>query len=794
MTIQDETQPTRIPAATLRALTSIGAAGLFAFGVFCWIAANWSSFHRLTKLELIAGLLAVSALAAGLLPRVRAPALLVATTAVGGLFALIGQTYPSGADAWQLFALWAALALPFALAARHDVVWVLWTMVADAAIGLWRMQESSGVHLQDFAPAWAMAAAVAAFLSPYAGLRRFIGDTTWAFRLASLGAIALIAATGFEGLFRFDNSGDAAFVAAAFVLCLATGGLALARPLEFGVTTLAFAGVDAVVIARLYKVFFDGKFEIGGALLLAILSTAIVFGSVTALRKIHAWAESKKGEATDLDRKLSWPLAALSGFGALLAALPVLSVYALLFASFIERPPGAAMVGVLTLIPAVFIMRGGAPFSFRQMFGLIMAAVSTALLIYALTSWFRPDAGFVLAALAIAVGFAVKARWMRALFGFWALWAIVASLLARLGWHHMEAAVALASLAAVAGAVGLAGPALGLKLPEETRPFFAGWTAGGLVALILMAGQPFLVGAGSGLIGELASLIRAPWAGPAQIVSIALGLAGAGLLLARRADLRTPLGFAVAAVMAALTFRSPALGGAIAIFAAAMLAPSRGLAGAAALAAVWIVSAFYYALSWPLTQKAYVLMALGVALGIVVFLTRSRAGGPALPKALGGAALALIALGAVATGAIGGAAVRSAEDVLANGRIVYIALRPVDPRSLIQGDYMAVAFDVDKLPAPREITGEVIALADVDARGIAKIESLAAPGVKPQDNQIAVKLRRKSNRWFVGTDAWFFEEGRADDFAKAKFGRFRVGSDGRLLLIAMTDENLKILP
>ncbi|MCO5088378.1 MAG: GDYXXLXY domain-containing protein, partial [Methylobacteriaceae bacterium] len=335
---------------------------------------------------------------------------------------------------------------------------------------------------------------------------------------------------------------------------------------------------------------------------------------------------------------------------------------------------------------------------------------------------------------------------------------------------------------------------LGFKLPDNARPFFAGWTAGGLVALLLMAGRPFLVGAGSGLVGELAGLIRTPWAGPAQAVSIALGLAGVVTLLARRTDLRTPLGFAVAAVMVALTFRSPALGATIAIFAGAMVANSRGLSGAAALAAVWIVSAFYYALNWPLTQKAYVLMGLGAALGLVVFITRSRDAGVALPKAFGGMALGLIALGTAATAAIGGTAVRSAEDVLANGRIVYIALRPVDPRSLIQGDYMAVAFNVDRLPAPRGVKGEVVAFADIDDRSIATIQGLAAPGAKPQGNQIAVKLRQKSRRWFVGTDAYFFEEGRADDFAHAKYGQFRLGADGRLLLVAMTDGNLKVLP
>ena len=168
MTHEDNSQAVAIPAKTLRALTGMGAAGLFAFGVFCWIAANWSSFHRLTKLELVAGLLLASALAAALAPRARAPALLVATGAVGGLFALIGQTYPSGADAWQLFALWAGLTLPFALAARHDVVWVFWTIVVGAAIGLWRLQESSGVEIANFAPAWAMAlvSALAALEAP----------------------------------------------------------------------------------------------------------------------------------------------------------------------------------------------------------------------------------------------------------------------------------------------------------------------------------------------------------------------------------------------------------------------------------------------------------------------------------------------------------------------------------------------------------------------------------------------------------------------------------------------------
>ena len=317
MNAQDQTDTPQISAAALRALTSIGAAGLFAFGLICWIAANWASFHRLTKLELVAGTLLVSALAAAVLPRVRVPALLLATAAVGGLFALIGQTYPSGADAWQLFALWAALALPFALAARHDAVWVLWTIVAGAAIGLWRLQESGGLRPQDFAPAWAMALAVAALLSPYARLQRLLGDTRWAFRLAALGAIALIAMTGFEALFKFDNSADGSFVMAAFALCVATAALAFARPLEFGVMTLAFAGVDALVIARLYKAVFDKRLEIGGAILLWTAGRAT---PVALSRRMESWCHARRGidaarRSLAADPRVLHELAPLRPFG-----------------------------------------------------------------------------------------------------------------------------------------------------------------------------------------------------------------------------------------------------------------------------------------------------------------------------------------------------------------------------------------------------------------------------------------------------------------------------------------------
>jgi len=46
-------------------------------------------------------------------------------------------------------------------------------------------------------------------------------------------------------------------------------------------------------------------------------------------------------------------------------------------------------------------------------------------------------------------------------------------------------------------------------------------------------------------------------------------------------------------------------------------------------------------------------------------------------------------------------AVRGYEQTLSGGRMVLVELAPVDPRSLMQGDYMALAFVIDRALAER---------------------------------------------------------------------------------------------
>ena len=133
------------------------------------------------------------------------------------------------------------------------------------------------------------------------------------------------------------------------------------------------------------------------------------------------------------------------------------------------------------------------------------------------------------------------------------------------------------------------------------------------------------------------------------------------------------------------------------------------------------------------------------------------------------------------------------EQLLDHGRIVRLELAPVDPRSLMQGDYMALAWQVardaqPKLAATGSRSGAMVLA--VDERSVGRF-------VRPDDgkplaaNEVRLQYRLSRNVVNLATDAWFFEEGRARAFEGARYGEFRVAPDGVALLARMLDAKLQ---
>lgn len=118
-------------------LFAFGGALLLAAAVIFFFAWNWGDMHRFAKLGVALGALAGCTTTAFFCRPFELPwraALLGAALTAGAVLALVGQTYQTGADLWELFVAWTVLMLPFVLLARSTASWVLWVAIGNAAL------------------------------------------------------------------------------------------------------------------------------------------------------------------------------------------------------------------------------------------------------------------------------------------------------------------------------------------------------------------------------------------------------------------------------------------------------------------------------------------------------------------------------------------------------------------------------------------------------------------------------------------------------------------------------------
>ena len=151
-----------------------------------------------------------------------------------------------------------------------------------------------------------------------------------------------------------------------------------------------------------------------------------------------------------------------------------------------------------------------------------------------------------------------------------------------------------------------------------------------------------------------------------------------------------------------------------------------------------------------------------------------------------------IAFGALLVLAVVNLGIVGKERIRRDGEVVFLALAPVDPRALLQGDYMALRFGlVREIEAQQDVQGRpdgAVGFADVtlDAQRVAH---LAAPASGAATLRLRYRIR--AGRVWLGTNAWFFEEGTAARYADARYGEFRVDrASGEAVLVGLTGADL----
>jgi uncharacterized membrane-anchored protein len=144
----------------------------------------------------------------------------------------------------------------------------------------------------------------------------------------------------------------------------------------------------------------------------------------------------------------------------------------------------------------------------------------------------------------------------------------------------------------------------------------------------------------------------------------------------------------------------------------------------------------------------------------------------------GGLALVLVVPGAMVAGK---------ERLIAAGEPLLLELAPRDPRSLMQGDYMALDYKiVREFGNVEDWPRDGALVVRLDDRGVAGFVR-RYDGGQLGDRERLLRYRRRGRSLRLGAEEFFFQEGEAARFSKARYSELRAGASGNSVLVGLCD-------
>ena len=126
------------------------------------------------------------------------------------------------------------------------------------------------------------------------------------------------------------------------------------------------------------------------------------------------------------------------------------------------------------------------------------------------------------------------------------------------------------------------------------------------------------------------------------------------------------------------------------------------------------------------------------------------------------------------------------EVLLSHGRTVLLELAPRDPRSLMQGDYMSLAYAISRdrgwnpdLPQDGNL------VLRLDEQGVGQFVRVHDPGTPLAANEFLLRYRVRNGRVRLGAESFYFQEGQAERYARARYGELRVSDTGASVLVGL---------
>lgn len=149
------------------------------------------------------------------------------------------------------------------------------------------------------------------------------------------------------------------------------------------------------------------------------------------------------------------------------------------------------------------------------------------------------------------------------------------------------------------------------------------------------------------------------------------------------------------------------------------------------------------------------------------------------------------------------------ERHLSSGTVVIVEIAPVDPRSIMQGDYMQLDFSLSD-DISRDLRVQVYELSKEGEgrRGFLNWPTEGSAVIELDENKVAefvrlddgtplgkgeliLRYKRKFGEAQIASGAFFFQEGFAELYEKAVYAELRLDEDGNPLIAHLLDKHFK---
>lgn len=134
------------------------------------------------------------------------------------------------------------------------------------------------------------------------------------------------------------------------------------------------------------------------------------------------------------------------------------------------------------------------------------------------------------------------------------------------------------------------------------------------------------------------------------------------------------------------------------------------------------------------------------------------------------------------------------EELLDNGKLVLLKLAPVDPRSLMQGDYMTLRYAISENLNIDQLPKRGYCIVKLNNKSVAQRVRFQKEVTPLKSGEYLIRYNAPDS-WNVniGAESYFFEEGQAEKFDKAEYGGVKIDENGNSILIGLYNKNLKLI-